>query len=101
MISKFSQTFDPNGKACNTHVEPVHTFIPDAVLMFADKSNPWSFPSSSHLVDYFPPPMFFTHSLPKTNVLLLSGCFNFSFTFSVPKRKKLFSHQKCFYNENQ
>ena len=80
MISKFSQTFDPYGEACYTHVEPVHTLIPDVVLIFVDTSNPWSFPSSPHLADYFPPPMFLTHSLPKTNVLLLlsyssSGCF--------------------------
>ena len=57
MISKFSQTFDPNGKACYMHIEPVHTFIPDAVLIFVDTSNPRSSPSFSQLANYFPPPM--------------------------------------------
>ena len=60
MISKFSQTFDPNGKACYMHIEPVHTFIPDAVLIFVDASNPRSSPSFSQLANYFPPPMFLT-----------------------------------------
>ena len=98
MISKFSQTFDPNGETCYMHVEPVHTFIPDAVLIFVNKSNSRNFPSSSHMADYFPPPSTLTHSLPKKmfcyfSPLLLQATFNFSFPNSVPKRKKNFNQQ--------